>query len=210
MQSFMDRLASASPTPGGGGAAAAIGAMGAALLSMAAAVTLGRELDAVPRSGLQEQWTASEALRARFTALVDDDARAFNQFLAACRMPRRDDRQAEARAAAMQAGLWAATRVPLDCAQASVEGIRLAKLSVEGSNLNVIGDAGAAALALQAALRICALNVAVNSSSLHDAVSAGLARQTVQALLDEGLALAERVQQRISERRTDRLQEKPC
>ncbi|HUX73303.1 MAG TPA: cyclodeaminase/cyclohydrolase family protein [Steroidobacteraceae bacterium] len=199
----MDRLASASPTPGGGGAAAAIGAMGAALLSMAAAVTLGKGHDALLRTDLQEQWNASEALRARFIALVDEDARAYNRFLGACRLPRQDDRQAETRAAAMQAGLWAATQVPLDCAQACVEGIRLAKRSVERSTRNVLGDSGAAALALQAALRICALNVAVNSASLRDAGSAALARKTVQTLLDEGLALAESVQQRILQRPTD-------
>ncbi|MDE2258900.1 MAG: cyclodeaminase/cyclohydrolase family protein, partial [Betaproteobacteria bacterium] len=40
---FLDELASAAPTPGGGGAAAIMGAMGAALISMVANLTIGKK-----------------------------------------------------------------------------------------------------------------------------------------------------------------------
>ena len=75
---FLDALASGSPTPGGGGAAAMMGAMGAALVSMVAHLTIGKKgfegVDAEMRALLAD----SEALRESLTAMVADDAAAFD------------------------------------------------------------------------------------------------------------------------------------
>jgi len=43
VEKFLDDLASGAPTPGGGSAAAIIGAMGAALVSMVCNVTIGKK-----------------------------------------------------------------------------------------------------------------------------------------------------------------------
>ena len=68
---FLDALASAAPTPGGGSAAAVMGAMGAALVSMVANLTIGKKgYEAVDGRGPQDllvdspKRCASEALRA--------------------------------------------------------------------------------------------------------------------------------------------------
>ncbi|MGD0476464.1 MAG: cyclodeaminase/cyclohydrolase family protein, partial [Candidatus Velthaea sp.] len=41
LQAYLNRLASAQPTPGGGSAATIVGALGAALVAMVARITLG-------------------------------------------------------------------------------------------------------------------------------------------------------------------------
>ena len=43
VEAFLDQLASSQPTPGGGSAAAVMGAMGAALVSMVANLTVGKK-----------------------------------------------------------------------------------------------------------------------------------------------------------------------
>jgi formiminotetrahydrofolate cyclodeaminase len=45
LQDYLDELASAQPTPGGGSAAALSGAMGASLASMVARLTIGKVRD---------------------------------------------------------------------------------------------------------------------------------------------------------------------
>lgn len=202
MQSFLDRLASAEPTPGGGGAAAAIAAMGAALLSMAARHSLGKSPAEPQRLALEAQLRASEALRARCSDLVGADARAFDRFMQAYRMPAAP---AGPRSAAMQAALREAIEVPLECAQAALEGLRLAAGCVEHCHRNVAADAAAGAHALHGAVRICALNAAVNAGSLADSAYAEEARAAASAALREAAPLAARTQDLVLERLGTRL-----
>ena len=62
---FLDDLASGAPTPGGGSAAAIMGAMGAALISMVCNVSIGKKgLEAVEPE-MKTLRAQSEALRAR-------------------------------------------------------------------------------------------------------------------------------------------------
>ena len=70
VEKFLDDLASGNPTPGGGSAAAIIGAMGAALVSMVCNVTIGKKgyegVEAEMRAILAE----SERVRRRLSAIL--------------------------------------------------------------------------------------------------------------------------------------------
>ena len=68
LQTFLDDLASGAPTPGGGSAAAVIGAMGAALISMVCNVTLGKKGQEAVAPAMQSALGESERLRARLTS----------------------------------------------------------------------------------------------------------------------------------------------
>jgi formiminotetrahydrofolate cyclodeaminase len=197
---FLDDLASGAPTPGGGGAAAVMGAMGAALISMVANLTIGKKgyeaVDAEMRALLAE----SEALRARMTAMVADDALAFDQLMAAYKLPKASDGEKAARSLAIQAGLAAATQAPLACAHAAAEGVRLAARAVEQGNPNVISDVGVGVLASVAALRSAALNVRINAPQIKDRAFADHALTALEALLAECVPLAERIHERVGAR----------
>ncbi|HVC02715.1 MAG TPA: cyclodeaminase/cyclohydrolase family protein [Steroidobacteraceae bacterium] len=200
MHAFLDRLASAAPTPGGGGAAAATAAMGAALLSMATRLTLGKKLEEPRRADLQAQLTSSEALRAGLTELVAADARAVDRLIEAYRMPAADEQSRAARAAAVDSAMRTAVQVPLDLARSCLEGIHLANRCVASCHRNVAGDAAAGVLALQAALRTCALNISINAPALQDAAYAARSRAAVAAMLGAGLPLADGALRLVSER----------
>ncbi len=165
---FLERLASAQPTPGGGSAAAIMGAMGAALVSMVCNVSIGKKGYEAVEAGLQAVRARSEALRRRLGAMVAEDVAAFDGLMAAYKLPKAAEEQKNQRAEAVQASLRRATEVPLDCARVCAEVIELARRAGELGYRGVISDAGVGALAAYAAARSAALNVYINAPALKD------------------------------------------
>lgn len=190
---FLDQLASAAPTPGGGSAAAVMGAMGAALVSMVAHLTIGKKGYEAREADARALLADSEALRARMMPMVADDASAFDSLMAAYRLPKATDAEKAVRGEAIQAGLKAATLAPLQCARAAAEGMRLASRALGISHPSVISDVGVAALASLAALRSAALNVRINVPQLKDRAFAQQAEAELDVLLAECLPMGERV-----------------
>ncbi|HSD92568.1 MAG TPA: cyclodeaminase/cyclohydrolase family protein [Methyloceanibacter sp.] len=168
IEEFLDALASQSATPGGGGAAAIIGAMGAALVSMVCNLTIGKKKYAEVETDMKDVLGKAEALRRRLTNMIEDDAKAFDKVMGAYGMPKETDADKAKRDAAIQEALKLATDVPLACAHAAREVIDLAEQASEKGNLNVISDAGVGVLAAYAALRSAALNVWTNARMIND------------------------------------------
>lgn len=197
---FLDALAAGTPTPGGGGAAAVMGAMGAALVSMVANLTIGKKGYEPHDAEMRALLAASESLRHRLANMVAEDAAAFDSLMAAYKLPKATDDEKAHRAAAIQAGLKAATLAPLACARAAGEGVRLAAQSVEHGNVNVISDVGVGVLACQAALRSAALNVHINAPQIKDRVFTDQVLSELDTLLAECGPVAEMVHARVKAR----------
>lgn len=168
VQHFLDALASQSSTPGGGSAAAILGGMGAALVSMVCNLTIGKKNYESVSDALGEVLEQAESLRSRLTGMIKDDIRVFDAVMAAYGMPRGSDEEKAARVEAIQTALKEATNVPLACARLCREVIALSKSAADMGNTNVISDAGVAVLAAQAALRSAALNVYINTGVIKD------------------------------------------
>jgi len=162
IQVFLDELASKASTPGGGSAAAIIGAMGAALISMVANFTVGKKGYEDVDAEAQDILKKSEELRSQLTDMIKADVDVFNHVMSAYGMPKETDEEKATRSEEIQAALKEATDVPLACAKAAAEVIKLSQPIAEKGNKNVISDAGVAVLAGQAALRSAALNVYIN------------------------------------------------
>jgi formiminotetrahydrofolate cyclodeaminase len=184
VEEFLDELASGHPTPGGGSAAAIMGAMGAALVSMVCNVTLGKKgyegVEPEMKAVLQE----SEQVRRRLTAMVAEDIAAFDSILAAYKLPKTTDEDKAMRVAAIQTGLRRATETPLDCARVCAEVIALARRASEHGYLNVISDGGVGVLAGFTALRSAALNVYINAPALKDRAFAERASAELEKLVE--------------------------
>ena len=168
IEPFLDQLASNAATPGGGSAAAIIGAMGAALVSMVCNLTVGKKKYADVEAEMKDVLAKTEALRKKLTSMIQDDVRAFDAVMGAYGMPKETDADKTARDKAIQAALKLATDVPLACARAAREVIDLAAIASDKGNLNVISDAGVGVLAGYAALRSAALNVLTNARMITD------------------------------------------
>ena len=183
VQVFLDELASKASTPGGGSAAAVMGAMGAALVSMVANFTVGKKgYEAVDAeaAGLLQQ---AEALRQQLTEMVQADVQAFDHVMGAYGLARDTDAQKAERTAAIQAALKQAADVPLACAELCAQVIRLTQPMAAIGNKNVISDAGVAVVAAEAALRSAALNVYVNIGAIKDEAFVTDRRQRLEKIL---------------------------
>jgi methenyltetrahydrofolate cyclohydrolase len=197
---FLDDLASERPTPGGGGAAAVCGAIGAALVSMFANLTICKKNYEAVWEDLEAVNAKAEALRAELTGAIEADAVAFNSVMAAYGLPRATEEEKAKRAASIQAALKDATLAPLRAVRACFEVIRLSAAAAEKGNLNVISDAGVAALAANAGLRSAALNVFVNAKGIKDRDFAENHIAEVNALLAQAAELTEPVYQTVRDK----------
>ena len=168
IEPFLDALASSAATPGGGSAAAILGAMGAALVSMVCNLTIGKKKYVEVEEEMKDVLAKAEDLRHRLTGMIQDDVRAFDTVMGAYGMPKETDAEKTARGEAIQAALKLATDVPIACCRVAREVIDLALAASEKGNINVISDAGVGVLAANAALRSAALNVFINAKMISD------------------------------------------
>jgi formiminotetrahydrofolate cyclodeaminase len=194
---FLDDLASERPTPGGGGAAAVCGAIGAALVSMVANLTIGKKNYEAVWEDLEAVNAKAEALRAELTGAIEEDVVAFNSVMGAYGLPRATDEEKAKRTASIQAALKDATLAPLRAVKACFEVMRLSAAVAEKGNLNVISDAGVAVLSANAGLRSAALNVFINAKAIKDRDFAEKQIAEVKALLDQAAETTESVYQTV-------------
>ena len=182
---FLDDLASRNPTPSGGSAAAVMGAMGAALVSMVCNLTIGRTQYRDFEEELKSVLTKAEELRRDLIKMIEEDMQAFDAVMRAYRMPRLTKDETATRAQVIQTALKTATLVPMRCCRACGEVIILGRVVGDKGNRNVVSDAGVATVAAYAALRSAALNVFTNEKVITDRIFAVKQLVELEQLLSE-------------------------
>ncbi|HNX28605.1 MAG TPA: cyclodeaminase/cyclohydrolase family protein [Syntrophomonadaceae bacterium] len=165
---FLEDLASDLPAPGGGGAAALSGAMGACLIAMVARLTIGKKGYEEVEAEMVDIISRSDQLYKNLAAQVDEDAAAFNEVIAAMKMPKENDSQTRLRAEAMQKSFRRAAEVPYAIAVNCMEVLDLAALIAGKGNTNLISDVGVAAEVALAGLESTMLNVRINLPYIKD------------------------------------------
>ena len=113
-EDFLSRLASKAPAPGGGGAAALVGAAGVALGNMVGNLTTGKKKYSAVEEEILALNARAETLCKRLEALVQADADAFTPLAAAYGLPRETPEQQARKAAVLAEALDGACAVPLD------------------------------------------------------------------------------------------------
>ncbi len=182
---FCEGLASADPTPGGGTASAAAGALGASLVSMVIALTLSKEKYKSAEPDLAPVATEAESTGTRLRELMREDTEAYDAMVAARRLPKETDDDKAARASAMETAARRATEVPMETARAASGLLSRVALVAEKGNPNAASDAGVAALLLAASAQGALLNVGINLTSIADAVFVGeMEKETAQIQSD--------------------------
>ncbi len=168
VQQFLDELASASPAPGGGAAAALSGALAAALAAMVCRLTIGRKNYASVSAELEVLLPRAEDRRRVLTELMDADAAAYQDVIAAYKLPKGTEADQATRTAAIQEALKRAAEVPFQIVAACADILDLLPTVAEKGNKNAASDAGSAALFAEAGLRAAQLNVQINLGQIQD------------------------------------------
>ena len=187
---FLTALASSAPAPGGGGGAAMAGALAAALASMVANLTIGKEKFAQQEPEVKALLEEAEEVRRRLLGLVEDDAAVFNSFMSCYKLPKATEEEKAARTAAIRSAAKQAAEVPLAIARASYKVLTLAERLVRIGNPGVITDGACSALLARAALRCAEYNVRINLGLTKDEAY----NQSVQEELNNLLKTAEELE----------------
>jgi glutamate formiminotransferase / formiminotetrahydrofolate cyclodeaminase len=197
---FLEALAEGTPTPGGGSAAAQSGAMAAALVAMVARLTQGKKKYAGVEARMGEIVGQADALRHSLQSAVEADAAAFEQVMAALRMPKATEADEAARALALEGAIRGATEVPLAVAEQACQVLELASEVAETGNVNAASDAGSAGALARACLTAAGLNVQINAASLADRSMAEAWRQVLEELERRAGEAEDRLRQAIHDR----------
>lgn len=192
MGSYLDALASAAPTPGGGAAAAWTLAQAAALLCMVCRLTQGKALAARHEDSLRLLLEDALGVKDAAERLADADSLAFQSYGTAASLPKGTPEASAVRSAAMQAALGDAARVPL-----AVHELASHLLGPRGAvqvlarigNPRVLSDVGVARSLALAARQASAENVHVNLALIRDPGQAAPLRVRLarsEAVTEEG------------------------
>ena len=165
---FAEELASQSPAPGGGSVAAYVGSLSAALCAMVARLTVGKKKYEAAWKKMETVIVRADRLSGQLIELMDADTDAYNQVVAAFKLPKETDGDKAARSQAIQAATRQAAEVPLATLRAAAVIMDLIEPVIAQGNPNCITDAGTAVQLLQTASLAAAYNVRINIGSLKD------------------------------------------
>ncbi len=167
-ETFLEKLASSEPTPGGGSASAYTAAAGAALVTMVARTTLGKKKYADVQEKMKILISQSEVLREKLTQAVILDSAAFDQVMTAFKLPKNTEEEIQYRKQSIQKATLQAAQVPLETAHLAASVMELTLEAATYGNINAISDAGAACFMAKAGVFAAALNVKINVPGLDD------------------------------------------
>ena len=180
---FIEELASAAPTPGGGAACAYVGVLATCLTSMVGNLTVGKERYRNVEEEARQKLVQLEGIRERLANLVRADEEAFAPLAAAYRMPRGTDEERALREAAVQEALYGASEVHLEVMETILEALGVAKFFAYNGNRSALSDIGAAATFARAAAHGVRMTVVANISSMKDEQRARIYKQRMDSLL---------------------------
>ncbi|MGM9991689.1 MAG: cyclodeaminase/cyclohydrolase family protein [Candidatus Bruticola sp.] len=190
---FAQLLASKQPVPGGGGAAALVGAVGTALGRMTGALAEGKKKYAQYAEELSFLQSKAEALQEELLQLIETDAQAFAPLAEAYRLPKDTDEEKQYKLLVMEKALTGASLPPLHIMEKCAAALEIIEImAVKGSRL-AVSDAASGALFCLAAMQAAALNVYINTKLMQNRAQAQQLNRRAQNLLNEYRPRAEAI-----------------
>jgi formiminotetrahydrofolate cyclodeaminase len=200
LQTYLNDLASAQSTPGGGSTAALSGAMSAALVCMVSRLTLGKADYAAVQTEIETIIVRAEELRSRFQELLQADIDAYGRLSACFKLPRTTPAEKALRTQAIQAALVDAALVPLEMADLAVELVNYCQRVAMIGNKNVLSDIATAAMMASGAATGASWMVYANLTALKDVQRVEMLKLRLQDALDAVSVGSQRVVTMIGER----------
>ena len=165
---FLEQTASGIPVPGGGSVSALSAALGAGLTEMVANLTVKKKGYEAVEARMRDIAEKSRSLRDKLAAAVDKDANAYNNVLAAYKMPKNTEAEQKARSLAIQEAMQNAARVPMAVAYDALQVMDLAERVIREGNRNAVSDGAVGAMMARTAALGALFNVRINLASVKD------------------------------------------
>jgi glutamate formiminotransferase/formiminotetrahydrofolate cyclodeaminase len=197
---FLSSMASASPTPGGGSAAAHSGALAAALVAMVARLSVGKKKFKEIEPKMRELSRRADEMREVLSQAVERDAEAFEALMLAFKLPKETNEQKKARSTGIEIATLGAAAVPLEVASLAVDTLKMALQAAQLGNTNAISDAGTAAGLAMASLKGAGLNVRINLKGLSENAESVKMIQSLRKLEKESEEVEAQVTLTVEER----------
>ena len=186
---FVEVLASDAPAPGGGGAAALVGAIGTALGNMVGSLTVGKKKYADVQDEILAMKAKCDALQKELLDQVEADDKGFVPLAKAYGIPKDDPN----RAAILENATVTACAVPMHIMERCCEAIdTIAVFAAKGSRL-AVSDAGCGAVICKAALQAASLNGFINTKSLQSREVAEELNSKANSMLNTYCAKADEI-----------------
>ena len=163
---YLNELASASPAPGGGAAAAVTVAQGLALLSMVCNLTIGKKKFSAVEDQARDILEQLTTMRAEALSEAEADMGAFTVVMKAFQMPAANDEQKLTRKAALAKATRNAAEPPFRLMALAAQALPLADQLEKIGNPNVLSDVFVGRHLLIAGYKSSKENVEVNLNNL--------------------------------------------
>ena len=164
---YIEELASKTPTPGGGSAAALAGCLGVALISMAANFTTGERYKEAEED-IQDILESARGLTDKLILLIDEDSISYRKVQAAYKLPKDTADEKNKRSMAIQDALKENIGVCMDICKHSYAAAALCDVLTDKGNPMLLGDVGSGIVMLWAAFQSSMLNVETNLKNVKD------------------------------------------
>jgi formiminotetrahydrofolate cyclodeaminase len=166
LRSFCVELSSDAPSPGGGTASAAAGAMAASLLMMVCGITAKSKRHEPNKERLEALKAQLSMRRDELTDLSREDARAYDLVVEAMRKNRESENKENIRA--VQDALKLAAEIPMKTAAKCAEVLEAAIGVAELGTRSASSDVGVAVLLAEAGYKGASMNVRINLKDVRD------------------------------------------
>ena len=186
---FVEVLASNAPVPGGGGAAALVGAIGTALGNMVGSLTVGKKKYAAVEAEIIALKAKCDALQKDLLDQVPADAEGFEPLAKAYGIPKDDPNRDKV----LEEATIVACKVPMKIMELCCESIEAISVFAEKGSRLAVSDAGCGAVCCKAALQSASLNVFINTKSLKNRELAEELNAKANGMLDKYCALADEI-----------------
>lgn len=194
---FVDVLASKAAVPGGGGAAALVGAIGMALGSMVCNLTIGKKKYAEYEETIKGILLKASELEKDLLKMIDEDAKGFYPLSKAYGLPTSTDEEKQIKEETMQKALKVACEVPINIVRACHKAIKLHEELVDKGSRLAISDVGVGVQCLRAAILSAELNVVININSIKDEEYVTKVNTEVKELVEDGVKICDEVFRKV-------------
>ena len=166
LKTYLNELASASPAPGGGAAAAVTVAQGLALLSMVCNLTIGKKAFSAVEDQAKDILEQVSTMLAAALSEAETDMNAFTVVMKAWQMPAESDEQKVTRKATLAKATRNAAEPPFRLMALAARALPLADQLEKIGNPNVLSDVFVGRHLLIAGYKSSQVNVEVNLNNL--------------------------------------------